>query len=425
MASSSSFSPLIALEVAAKFDLRDLPPDFYANPYPYYEALRDFEPVRSMPDGTWFLTRYEDILPVYRDHKTFSSSKKIEFGLKFGPSPLLQHHTTSLVFSDPPLHTRVRKAIVGALSQRHIAAMEPALAALVDRLLDSMASRREVDLIDDFAAAIPVEVIGNLLGVPHDERGALRQWSLDILGALEPVLTQERGDNGNRAVEEMLVYLKGLVDDRRRALRNPETDVLTRLILGEGEADAGGEGERLSENELLHQCIFLLNAGHETTTNLIGNALHALTQWPDERAALAMAPHAESQLLKSAVEEFLRYESSNQLGNRIAMQEVKIGRFRLPAGSLITIGIGAANRDPEQFPEPDVLKLDRDPNRHVAFGSGIHACAGMNLARLEARVALSRFLRRFPDYALRGAPVRGGRARFRGFLHLPATVEPR
>ena len=416
MPSPASFAPLIALEVAAKFDLRKLPPDFYADPYPYYEALRDFEPVRHMPDGSWFLTRYDDIVPVYRDHRVFSSDKKVEFAPKYGPSPLLEHHTTSLVFNDPPLHTRVRKAIVGALSQRHIAAMEPGLATLVDRLLDDLSSREEADLIDDFAAAIPVEIIGNLLGVPHDERSALRQWSLAILGALEPVLSEERATAGNRSVVEMIDYLKQLVDERRRHLRDPHTDVLTRLILGEESVD------RLSENELLHQCIFLLNAGHETTTNLIGNALHALTQWPNERAALTMAPHADSPLLKSAVEEFLRYESSNQLGNRISTEEVKIGRFRLPAGSLVTLCIGAANRDPEQFAQPDCLKLDREPNRHIAFGFGIHACAGMNLARLEARVALSRFLRRFPDYSLRGKPERGGRARFRGFLHLPATV---
>ena len=210
-----------ARNVAASFDLTRLPPDFYADPYPYYRALRDHEPIKHMPDGSWLLTRYDDIVPVYRDFKLFSSDKKKEFGAKFGATPLFEHHTTSLIFNDPPLHTRVRRAIVGAISQRHIAAMEPGLVKLVDGLLAAMSDKREVDLIDDFAAAIPIGIIGNLLGIPHDERGPLRGWSLDILGALEPVLTVERAAKGNRAVTEMLAYLKRLVDERRAHLRDP------------------------------------------------------------------------------------------------------------------------------------------------------------------------------------------------------------
>ena len=399
-------------ERAARFDLAHLPEDYYVDPYPYYRALREHEPVKQMPDGSWFLTRYDDIVPVYRDPKTWSSDKKREFGPKYGPSPLLTHHTTSLVFNDPPLHTRVRRAIVGALSQRHIAAMEPALAARVERLLDGIAARRRVDLIDDYAGAIPVEIIGNLLGVPHAKRGPLRGWSLAILGALEPVLTPARADAGNRAVVEMSAYLETLIGERRANPRDAETDVLTRLIKGDG-----GD-EPLTESELTHQCIFLLNAGHETTTNLIGNALHALTQFPAERARLV----ADPSLVHSAVEEFLRFESSNQLGNRISTAPCVVGGIELPAQARVTMCIGAANRDPAQFPDPDRLDLARTPNRHLAFGFGIHTCAGLNLARLEARIAISRFLARFPDYALDGAPVRGGRARFRGFLHLPAMV---
>ncbi len=402
-------------DLAARFDLATLPPEFFDDPYPYYHALREHAPVKHMPDGSWFLTRYDDILPVYRDHKAFSSDKKKEFGPKFGATPLFEHHTTSLIFNDPPFHTRVRRMILGALSQRHIAAMEPGLVALVDGLLDAMAAKGRVDLIEDFAAAIPIEVIGNLLGVPRAERGPLRDWSLAILGALEPVLTKERADAGNTAVREMLAYLSTVVDDRRKHPGNPDTDVLTRLI--EGETD----GEKLSENELLHQCIFLLNAGHETTTNLIGTALHTLCKWPQERERL-IANLDDQNLVKSAVEEFLRFESSVQLGNRIATQEVTIAGMTLPADSRITICIGAANRDPAQFPDPDRLDLGREPNRHIAFAFGIHTCAGMNLARLEARVALAMFLARFPRYALDGEPLLGGRARFRGFLHLPCDV---
>jgi len=407
--------------VAACFDLAALTPEYFANPYPFYRALREHEPVKRMPDGSWFLTRYDDILPVYRDPKVFSSDKRKEFGPKYGPSPLLEHHTTSLVFNDPPLHTRVRRLILSALSQRHIAAMEPGLVTLVDGLLDAMAGKRRVDLIEDFAAAIPIEIIGNLLGVPRAERGPLRGWSLAILGALEPVLTPERAASGNTAVLEMLAYLSALVSQRRARPGDPDTDVLTRLI--EGEHGNANEVEQLTENELLHQCIFLLNAGHETTTNLIGNALHALTLWPSERERL-VANLGDAALVKSAVEEFLRFESSNQLGNRMTTQETVVGGVTLPPDSRITVCIGAANRDPAQFPDPDRLDLAREPNKHLAFAHGIHMCAGMNLARLEARVALSRFLARFPGYALDGEPTRGGRARFRGFLHLPCLVEP-
>jgi len=402
-------------QIAASFDLTKLPPDFYADPYPYYRALREHEPVKRMPDGSWFLTRYDDIVPVYRDFKAFSSDKKKEFGAKYGATPLFEHHTTSLIFNDPPLHTRVRRAIVGAISQRHIAAMEPGLVKLVDGLLALMSEKREVDLIDDFAAAIPIGIIGNLLGVPHDERGPLRGWSLDILGALEPVLTVERAAGGNRAVTDMLAYLKTLVDERRAHLRDPDTDVLTRLIVGEE------GGEPLTENQLLHQCIFLLNAGHETTTNLIGSALHALSKWPDQKAKL-IEQSDDVERMKTAVEEFLRYESSVQLGNRITTAEVEVGGFKLPPDSRITIGIGAANRDPAQFAEPERLDVGRTPNRHLAFGTGAHQCAGMALARLEGAIAISRFMARFPNYALSGEPVRGGRVRFRGFLNVPCRV---
>jgi len=408
-----TFPPAAAREIAAGFDLKALPPQFYADPFPYYRALREHEPVKRLPDGSWLLTRYDDIVPVYRDHKAFSSDKKKEFGPKFGPSPLLEHHTTSLIFNDPPLHTHVRRAIVGALSQRHIAAMEAGLRHLVGGLLSAMEEKREVDLVTDFAAAIPIGIIGNLLGIPESERAPLRDWSLAILGALEPVLTSERATAGNAAVSEFLAYLKLLVDERRAHLRDPHVDVLTRLILGEE------DGERLTENQLLHQCVFLLNAGHETTTNLIGNALHALADWPQEKAKLAAAGEA---IAASAVEEFLRFESPVQLGNRITTQEVVVGGIPMPPDTRINIGIGGANRDPAQFRDPDRLDLARQPNRHLAFAFGIHTCAGLNLARLEAQVALSGFLARFPDYELSGEPARGGRARFRGFLRLPARV---
>jgi len=398
-----------ARELADGFDLEHLTPEFYANPYPTYRALRENAPVKRMPNGCYVLTRYDDLVTAYKNTKTFSSDKKKEFLPKYGDSLLYEHHTTSLVFNDPPAHTRVRRLIMGALSPRAISSLEGDLIVLVDSLLDRIAMKDRFELIGDFASAIPVEVIGNLLDVPHEEREPLRDWSLAILGALEPVISKEVLERGNNAVKEFLGYLETLVERRRAKPGNPERDVLTRLIQGED------NGERLTAKELLHNCIFLLNAGHETTTNLIGNGLVALSESPDEKRRLIAQPD----LIKTAVEEMLRYESSNQLGNRMAVEDIELGGIRMPAGTLVTLCIGAANRDPAQFPNPENFDVARAPNRHLAFGTGAHQCAGMALARLEGAIAISRFLARFPNYALDGAPVRGGRVRFRGFLSVP------
>lgn len=396
----------------AGFDLRALPPAFYEDPYPFYHALRRLDPVRRMPDGSYFLTRHADVVAVYRDPRRFSSDKRDEFRPKYGATPLYEHHTTSLVFNDPPLHTRVRRLIAGALTARVIAEMAAGIERLVTALLDRAGERREIDLIEDFAALIPIAVIGDLLAVPAGERGPLRGWSLAILGALEPAPDAAVLARGDHAVVEFLAYLRDLIAARRARPGDPARDILTRLILGEA------DGARLDERELLHNCIFLLNAGHETTTNLIGNALHALCQFPAERERL----RADAALMPSAIEEFLRFESSNQLGNRRALTACEIGGVAIPAGALITLCLGAANRDPAQFPDPDRLDLARSPNRHLAFGFGIHQCAGLAVARLEARIAIARFLERFPRYDLAAAPTRGGRARFRGFLSLPVTL---
>jgi hypothetical protein len=399
-------------ELAANFDIEKLTPEFYANPYPTYRGLREFEPVKRLPNGGYFLTRYDDLVTAYKTTRAYSSDKRKEFAPKYGDSLLYEHHTTSLVFNDPPAHTRVRRLIMGALSPRAIAEMEPDLIALIDRLLDGMAAKSNIELIEDFAAAIPIQVIGNLLNVPHDERGPLRDWSLAILGALEPVIGPEVFTRGNNAVREFLAYLDILVERRRANPGNPERDVLTKLIQGED------DGERLTSKELLHNCIFLLNAGHETTTNLIGNGLVALSHHPDQKQRLLDNPA----LIKTAVEEFLRFESSNQLGNRMTTEPVEIGGIALPANTSVTLCIGAANRDPAQFTDPEQLDIARTPNRHLAFATGVHQCAGMALARLEGAIAISRFLARFPNYALTDSPVRGGRARFRGFTSVPCRI---
>ena len=394
-----------------EFQLATVPDEFFADPYAFYAALREQSRFHPLQGGGIFLTRYDDVAAIYRDPRA-SSDKQKEFRPKFGDSPLFEHHTTSLVFSDPPLHTRVRRLIMGALNQRAIARMEAGIEALVARLVAELAENRQADLIADFASLIPVEVIGNLLGVPRDERGPLRDWSLAILSALEPVPGQAVLDRGNRAVSEFLAYLRGLVAERTRHPQDPDSDMLTRLIQGEI------NGEKLTENELLHNCIFLLNAGHETTTNLIGNGLHALITHRDQLKRLVAQP----ELITSAVEELLRFESPLQLNNRVATADIEIAGHTIPAGTFITLGIGAANRDPAQFAQPEKLDIARKPNRHLAFGHGDHACSGMNVARLEARIAIGKLVARFPDIDLAGEPERDRRVRFRGFKRLVVTL---
>ncbi len=397
---------------ALAFDLRELPDGFYEDPFPTYHRLRRWAPVHRGPDGTYFLTRYDDVVAVYQDHARFSSDKRVEFAPKFGDSPLYEHHTTSVVFRDPPDHTRIRRLFAPAFTPRALAALEPRVVRLVDSLLDRAAARGGMDVVDDFAAALPIQLIGDMLGVPGDERGPLRGWSLAILGALEPAPGPERLAAGNRAVEEFKDYLRRLIADRRRRPSTDPGEILSALLAAE---DAG---DRLTELELLHQCVFLLNAGHETTTNLIANAVVALLDHPGEWGRL----RAEPGLLASAVEEFLRYQSPNQLGNRRVLTEATVGGVTLPAGALVTLGIGAANRDPAQFPDPDRLDLARTPNRHLAFITGIHACAGMWLARMEGRVALGRLVARFERLRAAGPPVRARRARFRVVSAFPVVI---
>ena len=394
------------------FTLTDLPAGYHDNPYPHYAWLREEAPVCAQPDGSFIVSRYADLDMIYRDNARFISDKKKVFTPKFGTdTPLFEHHTTSLVFNDPPLHTRVRKIMVGAMNPRALASMEPGLLTLVDSLLDEMEGQSEVDLIEAFAGAIPIEVIGNLFNIPRERRGPLRDWSLAILGALEPQLTPEQEARGNKAVLDFVAFLTEIVADRRINPGDPQTDVLTRLIQSE-------EGH-LSPVELYQNCIFILNAGHETTTNLIGNALWLLD---DDRAARERLI-AEPTLIATAVDEFLRMESPNQFGNRLTTEDMTLHGTHIAAGTDLHMSIGAANRDPAQFENPDVLQLNRRPNKHLAFAGGAHTCVGLTLARMEGRIAVGKFLQRFPNYEIASGVTRAGRIRFRGFSELPARLK--
>src|SRR6266850_1389687 len=358
--------------LARSFDLKRLAAAFVEDPFSVYRALREHAPVHRMPDGSYFLSRYDDCAAVYRDPETWSSDKTVDFRPSLGDGALYEHHTTSLVFNDPPYHSRVRKLLAPAFTPRSLMALQPRIEDLVDRLLDRAAARGSMDLIADFAAAVPIQLVGDMLGVPEAERGPLRGWSLAILGGLEPAPTVEQLERGNRAVDEFKTYLRDLIDRRGREPGRDE-EILFKLTAG----SALGPGEA-SEDRL-----------------------------------------GEPELLRTAVEEILRLESSNQLGNRRAARDTVLGGVPMPAGTYVHIGIGAANRDPAQFPEPDRLDIRRHPNRHLAFATGIHACAGMWLARMEGQVAIGRLVRRFASIERDGDVVRGGRVRFRGFLRYP------
>ena len=402
-----------------KFDLRKLPASFIDNPYPHYAALRDSQPVYEMPGGGLFLSRHADLVRVYKDRKTFSSDKKIEFHPKFGDSLLYQHHTTSLVFNDAPLHTRVRRAIAGALAPRAIAGMDVVVQRLVDALIRDLEARlaagREIDAVAHFAQNIPIEVIGNLLAIPRAERAPLRDWSLAILGALEPEISQRQFEDGETAVREFLAYLEALVARRRTEGLETDGDIMARLIRETGET---GEDANLLPHELLQNCIFILNAGHETTTNLICSGIFLLARHPRIVARLA----AEPALWPAAIEEILRMESPNQLGNRRAVADFEMGGRRWPAGTLITLGMGAANRDPAVFNQPDEFRLDRGDNPHLAFAGGVHVCAGNSIARIEGQIALASLFRRWPDLQVADGMRRSPRVRFRGFESMPLTL---
>jgi len=401
-------------QAVERFDLAHPPAGFIDDPFPWYAALRETDPIHRCPDGSYLVTRYDDCLRVYRN-SNLSSDKRRLFRPKFGASPLFSHHTTSLVFNDPPYHTRVRATLMEALKPKTIeptiVMLERVVAQLLDELVERFSGGYEVDLIEHFASRVPVEIISSLLTVPVEDRDNLRRWSLAILGALEPELTQEQLALGNRAVTEFLDYLRALVKYRRSRPSGAPNDVLATLT-------ALHDRGELREAELLHNCIFLLNAGHETTTNLIGNGVHCLLHEPRAREQLRERPAS----IKGAIEETLRFASPNQLGNREVSEATHIGAVAFEPGAQITLCIGAANRDPAQFDQPERFDIERTPNHHLAFASGIHACVGMSLARIEGKVAIAALLDRFPNLAVvRPPPVRA-RIRFRGFERLDVSA---
>ncbi len=396
---------------AKAFDLNAINSAFIDSPYSVLANLREHAPVHRNPDGSVFLTRYEDVRAVYRDRSMVSEKTK-PFKEKFGNSPLYIHHTNSLVFNDPPYHTTVRKLLAHAFTASKLAEMEPLIENIVDSLLDDVHGAGDVNFVDAFAKRLPTEVISFMLGVPEVYRDKLRGYSLAILGALDPVVSEDRLQDGNAAVTEFSELLNDLIHHRRAKPEGAgQGEVLEALIFGEF------DGRQLTQEELIQNCIFLLNAGHETTTSLMANGAGSLTQAPDQYRLLVDNPD----LVDSAVEEILRFESPLQIGNRLTTQETTLADQFVAAGTYIHTSIAAANRDPEVFEQPDHFDITRNPNRHMAFITGIHVCLGATLARYEGRIAFRKLAQRFPNLQASGTPVRLPLARFRGYSELPVT----
>ena len=396
-------------EAALNFDLNAIGEDFINDPHPMLAQLREHDPVHRNPDGSIYLTRYEDVKAVYRDRSMVSEKTKT-FAEKFGSGPLYTHHTTSLIFNDPPYHTTVRKLLSTAFTPRKLAEMEPLIEQIVDDLLDELEGAGDVDFVSAFATQLPTEIISFMLGIPKESRPKLREYSLNILGALDPVRTKEQLNHGDESVAEFGALLNDLINQRRN---NPDGaaqgEVLEALIFGEF------EGRKLNQEELVQNCIFLLNAGHETTTSLMANGLGMMLEAPDQYQKLVDDPD----LIAPAIEEILRYESPLQIGNRMTTEDSVIGGEKIPAGTYIHTSIAAANRDPDIFERANEIDITRKPNVHLAFITGIHVCLGATLSRYEGRIAFGKLVQRFPKLQATGEAVRMPLARFRGFNSLP------
>jgi cytochrome P450 len=402
------------MNIARDFDLNAISPSFIENPYPTLDMLRQESPVHENPDGSVYLTRYQDCLAVYRS-RDMLSDKTEAFGEKFGKCPLLEHHTTSLIFNDPPYHTVVRKLIAGAFTPRKLREMEALIETIVDELLDTIAEQNSIDMVADFGTILPTEIISFMLGIPKEFRQKLRGYSISILGALDPVVSNERMHAGNQAVSEFSEILNDLINYRRE---NPDSaqqgEVLESLIFGVH------EGRKLDQKELIQNCIFLLNAGHETTTSLVSNSVSLFLDHPEQHRKLLDDPT----LIEGAVEECLRVESPLQIGNRQSATDFTFGDYKIKEGTYIHTSIAGANRDPSVFVDPHKFDIERKNNKHIAFITGIHVCLGATLARMEGRIALGKLLTRFPNMQRNGDAERLPLARFRGFTRLPVKLNP-
>ena len=365
-------------------------PEFNANPYPFYHRLREADPVHQSPLGFWVLTRYDDCVMVLRDPRFGRAGFEGLLESVYGNTVEQGRLPTSMLFRDPPDHTRLRGLVSRAFTPRVVEGLRPRIQQIVDGLLDRVQGAGRMEVISDLAYPLPVTVISEMLGVPEGARERIKQWSAEIARSLDAIGLPtdpeivDRGRTGRRAIGD---YFRGLLPDRKK---RPRGDLLSLLI------EAEEQGDKLSEGELVATCVLLYIAGHETTVNLIGNGLLALLRHPKELERLRDAPS----LIQSAVEELLRFDGPVQRTARITNADVELGEHKIPKGSMVVPVIGAANRDPAHFPDPDRLDVSRPDNRHIAFGFGIHFCLGAPLARLEGQITLGTLLHRLPRLAL-------------------------
>jgi cytochrome P450 len=395
-------------EISFMHDLQFDPtaPAFIADPYPTFHRLREKGPVHKSPLGFWVITRYDDVVSVLREPRMG----------KEGIQKLVEKRTgepaadLSMLTRDPPDHTRLRGLVAKAFTPRVVEALRPRVAAMIEDLLDRMEDRGKTDLMQDLAYPLPITVICELIGVPVEYRDTFKEWSMDVGRGLDAIfLRPELAARAGAARKALADFFRALIAERRKA---PHNDLLSTLIAAE-EA-----GDKLSESELLATCTLLLIAGHETTVNLIGNGTLAMMRNPSEFARLREDPA----LAASATEELLRYDSPVQRTARICQEDVRLGGQIVPAGEVMMLFFGAANRDPARFPDPDRLDLGRTDNRHVAFGQGIHFCLGAPLARLEGQIAFAALARRLPKLALATeAPEFRPAFTLRGLTELPLT----
>ena len=370
-------------------------PEGRADPYPRYAALRAAAPVHHSALGFWVLSRYEDCQQLLRHPgvgKDFSGA-----GSAVGLTPAQQaqqdrfrNDRSNMLTTDPPDHTRLRGLVTRAFTPRTVEALRPRIAGLVDDLLDDVGAG-EVDVMDALAFPLPVTVIGEMLGVPVDDRPRLRPLVRAVTAVLELALTPAALAEATAADRELAEYFAGLVAERRA---RPRDDLLSKLI------EAEDKGDQLREHELISTAILLFAAGFETTTHLIGNGLLALLGRPDQLDRV----RADRSLVRPAVEELLRFDSPVQLALRTAYEDLSIAGHRIEEGSLVVALLGAANRDPDHYRDPERLDVGRDEGPPMSFGGGIHFCLGAALARLEGQIVLDRLLDRFATLELVGEP---------------------
>ncbi|MBC7977108.1 MAG: cytochrome P450 [Myxococcales bacterium] len=384
--------------------------EFHADPYPFYHRLRSEDPVHRTAQGYWVVTRYADVMTVLRDQR---------FGREdFGPAISAVYGDDServprpMVFRDPPAHTRLRSLVSKAFTSRVVEGLKPRIREIVERRLDMVSAGRTMDVIADLAYPLPVTVICELLGAPAEDADTMRQWTADITRSLDALglhSDREIVKRGRAARHSLGEYFRGLLPERR--LR-PRGDLLSQLLAAEE------RGDRLSEDELIATCVLIFIAGHETTVNLIGNGLLALLRHPEQLERVRTDPA----LIAGAVEELLRYDSPVQRTARVATEDVEIGGRTIPKHALVVAAIGAANRDPEQFADPDRFDIGRVDNHHLAFGFGIHFCLGAPLARVEGQIAIELLLQRMPKLALAlDTPQWRKSSTLRGLTSLPVS----